>query len=111
MAERGPQDPIAAAQEPGGVPRRRAEDRWPTDGDPGDWRPRVTLADTPRGYSRELEKLEISLLLEGIFTRYGFDFRSYAYTSLKRRLWKRILAEGLSTVSQLQARVLHDAEV
>ncbi|HET6231760.1 MAG TPA: protein-glutamate O-methyltransferase CheR [Longimicrobiaceae bacterium] len=69
----------------------------------------VTLPDTPDSYAKDLEKLEIELLLEGVFRHYGFDFRSYAYTSLKRRLWKRIQAEGLRTVSALQERVLHDS--
>ena len=69
---------------------------------------RVQLADTPATYARDLEKIEVDLLLEGIFRHYGFDFRSYAYSSLKRRLWKRIQAEGLDTVSELQDRVLHD---
>ena len=50
------------------------------------------------------------LLLEGIFQQYGFDFRSYAYTSLKRRLWKRIQAEGLTSISGLQDLVLHHAD-
>ena len=36
--------------------------------------------------------------------------RSYAYSSIKRRLWKRIHAEGLQTISQLQDRVLHDRD-
>ena len=70
--------------------------------------PRVELADTPAAYARELERIEIDVLLEAIFRHYGFDFRSYAYSSLKRRLWKRIEAEGLRTVSQLQDLVLHD---
>jgi chemotaxis protein methyltransferase CheR len=56
----------------------------------------------------ELERVEIDLLLEGIFRRYGFDFREYAPASLKRRLWRRIHAEGLRSVSGLQERVLHD---
>jgi chemotaxis protein methyltransferase CheR len=68
------------------------------------------LPDTPDEYSTELEKIEIELLLEGIFRFYGFDFRAYAYTSLKRRVWKRIRGEGLETVSQLQQKVLHDRE-
>ncbi len=59
------------------------------------------------GYDPNLERIEIELLLEGIFRHYGFDFRSYAYASIRRRLWKRIEAEGLSTVSELQAQVLH----
>jgi chemotaxis protein methyltransferase CheR len=60
------------------------------------------------GYDPELERIEIELLLEGIYRNYGFDFRSYAYASIRRRLWKRIEAEGLTTVSGLQARVLHE---
>jgi chemotaxis protein methyltransferase CheR len=67
-------------------------------------------ADAPR-YDPELERVEIELLLEGIFRHYGFDFRSYAYASIRRRLWKRIEAEGLPTVSALQARVLHEPEL
>ena len=81
------------------------------DGDRLDLRERrdeVALPDTPDSYRRDVEKLEVELLMEGVFRQYGFDFRSYAYSSLKRRLWKRILAEGLATVSQLQDRVLHD---
>ncbi len=58
-------------------------------------------------YDPDLERIEIELLLEGIFRHYGFDFRSYAYASVRRRLWKRIEAEGLPTVSALQAEVLH----
>jgi chemotaxis protein methyltransferase CheR len=69
----------------------------------------VALADTPVNYSRELERLEIDLLLEGIFRHYGFDFRSYAFSSIKRRLWKRVAAEGVRSISELQHRVLHDA--
>jgi chemotaxis protein methyltransferase CheR len=56
----------------------------------------------------ELERIETDLLLEAIFRRYGFDFREYAPASLKRRLWRRIHAEGLTSVSGLQERVLHD---
>src|SRR5687767_14968588 len=68
----------------------------------------VALPDTPVDYSRDLERIEVDLLLEGIFRQYGFDFRSYAFSSLKRRLWKRVAAEGLQSISELQHRVLHD---
>lgn len=70
--------------------------------------PRVQLPDTPAAYDRELERIEVELLLEAVYRHYGFDFRSYAYSSLKRRVWKRIHQEGLSTVTQLADRVLHD---
>jgi chemotaxis protein methyltransferase CheR len=63
----------------------------------------------PTASRDELERIEIDLLLEGVFRRYGFDFREYAPASLKRRLWRRIHAEGLTSVSGLQERVLHDS--
>jgi chemotaxis protein methyltransferase CheR len=68
----------------------------------------MSLTTTPLNYNTDLERIEIELLLEGIFRHYGFDFRSYAYASIRRRLWKRIESEGLANVSQLQERVLHD---
>jgi chemotaxis protein methyltransferase CheR len=67
-----------------------------------------TLADTPAQYPAALERIEIELLMEAVHRHYGYDFRSYAYASLKRRLWKYIVEEGLSTISGLQQRVLHD---
>jgi chemotaxis protein methyltransferase CheR len=68
------------------------------------------LSDVPVDYPAELERIELELLLEGIFRRYGYDFRSYAYASLRRRVWKRIRAEQLESVSALQQRVLHEEE-
>lgn len=69
-----------------------------------------TMPGPPAGYGAELERTEIELLLEGVFRHYGFDFRSYAYASIRRRLWKRVEAEGLANLSELQARVLHDED-
>ena len=40
--------------------------------------------------ARPLEAIEIELLLEAIYRRYGYDFRDYAPASLKRRLWQRV---------------------
>src|SRR6266849_4914187 len=56
----------------------------------------------------ELEDLELRLLLEGVFRRYGFDFREYAPASLRRRVWRRVHAEGLGTISGLTEKLLHD---
>lgn len=57
---------------------------------------------------RELEDIEIQLLLEGIFQYYGFDFRGYSLASLKRRVWNTIREEQLGSISGLQEKVLHD---
>jgi len=56
----------------------------------------------------EIEKIEISLLLEGIYQRYGHDFRNYAYSSIKRRIQHRIEIDKLESISQLQHNVLYD---
>jgi chemotaxis protein methyltransferase CheR len=66
------------------------------------------LADAPERYPPDLERTEIELLLEGIHRHYGFDFRDYAFASLRRRLWKQMRAERITTVSRLQDLVLHD---
>jgi chemotaxis protein methyltransferase CheR len=58
--------------------------------------------------SDNAEAVETRLLLEGIFHRYGFDFRNYAYASLRRRIWHCVRSEGLPGISELQGRLLRD---
>lgn len=57
---------------------------------------------------KEIEKLEIELLLEAIFRRYGYDFRNYSYPSILRRVWHRIAAEKLTGIASLQEKVIRD---
>ena len=71
---------------------------------------RRSLDGPPVSYDADLERVEIELLLEGIYRHFGFDFRAYAYASIRRRLWKRVHAESLSSISELQALVLHDTD-
>lgn len=56
----------------------------------------------------EREKVEIELLLEALFRIYGYDFRNYAFASVRRRIWHRVHSERLQTVSGLTERVIHD---
>jgi chemotaxis protein methyltransferase CheR len=56
----------------------------------------------------DVDEIELALLLEGVYRRYGFDFREYAPASLRRRVWRRVHAEELSTISALQDKLLHD---
>jgi chemotaxis protein methyltransferase CheR len=65
---------------------------------------------TPEG-QLETETLELQLLLEGVYRKYGFDFREYAPASLKRRVWRRMQAERVGSITGLLERVLHDPEV
>jgi chemotaxis protein methyltransferase CheR len=66
------------------------------------------LSARPAQIDGGLEAVEIEMLLEAIFRHYGYDFREYALSSLRRRLWRRARDEGVSTISGLQERVLHD---
>ena len=56
-----------------------------------------------------VEDIEIGLLLEGVYRQYGYDFRDYSMSSLRRRVRHVVREEGLSTVSGLQEKVLHDS--
>ncbi len=67
-----------------------------------------SIAPDRLGDETERERVEIELLLEGIYRFYGFDFRAYAYASIRRRLLHRAREEGIATISGLQDRVLHD---
>lgn len=55
-----------------------------------------------------IEDIELPLLLEAIYRRYGYDFRDYAQASLRRRLHTFQRGEGLPSLSALQERLLHD---
>jgi chemotaxis protein methyltransferase CheR len=58
--------------------------------------------------SVDVEEVELDVLLEAIVRVYGYDFRNYARASLRRRLWRRVTAEGRSSLAGLLEAVLHD---
>jgi len=55
-----------------------------------------------------LERLEIELLLQGLYAWCGYDFRNYSYSSVRRRIWNRVHRENVSTITGLLDKVLHD---
>ncbi len=57
-----------------------------------------------------LADIEIRLLVEAIFLRYGHDFRDYAQASLRRRVMQAQQRMDASSISALQERVLHDPD-
>ncbi|MEH7378238.1 CheR family methyltransferase [Neobacillus drentensis] len=59
----------------------------------------------------EIEEIELQLLLEGIYRYYGFDFRNYSLPFLKRRIWNRMRAEKVSSISGLQESVFQNPHV
>jgi len=56
------------------------------------------------------ELIEIDLLLEAIFRRYGYDFRSYARASIERRIRQFLSSSGCLSVSEMIPKLLHDQE-
>jgi chemotaxis protein methyltransferase CheR len=56
----------------------------------------------------ENERLEIRLLLEAIFLKYGYDFRDYSGAHTKRRLENRLGLSGLANFGEMQHRLIND---
>lgn len=66
---------------------------------------------TPMCTERDaIEDVEIELLLEGIYQRYGYDFRNYVRTHVKRRIQNRLQLCNLNSISELQHHVLYDPD-
>ncbi|MDZ8187484.1 MAG: protein-glutamate O-methyltransferase CheR [Nostoc sp. ChiSLP02] len=55
-----------------------------------------------------LDDIEIYLLLEGVYQYYGYDFRNYALSSIKRRILSFMYLEELPNISALQEKLLHN---
>lgn len=55
------------------------------------------------------EDIEVELFLEAIWRQYGYDFRNYARSSLRRRLSQIVSKLNSPSLSHLQYRVLRDA--
>lgn len=57
------------------------------------------------------EEVELDLIVEAIYRRWHYDFRSYAEASLRRRLAGAMRRFGCPTLSALQGRLLREPAV
>lgn len=57
---------------------------------------------------QSVEEIELQLLLEAIYRHYGFDFRNYALSSLRRRVRDFLRLQHVESISLLQDRILRD---
>ncbi|QHS09568.1 protein-glutamate O-methyltransferase CheR [Sinimarinibacterium sp. NLF-5-8] len=57
-----------------------------------------------------IEEVEISLLIEALHQRHGYDFSQYAPASFKRRVRALQMHWHLPTISQVTERALHDPD-
>jgi chemotaxis protein methyltransferase CheR len=60
---------------------------------------------------KQIQDIELKLLLEAIFQAHGFDFRDYALSSLKRRILSFMNDENIRNFSALQHEVLRSPAV
>ena len=51
---------------------------------------------------------EISLLLEAVNRKYGYDFRQYSQAHIRRRIMNRMAFSGFEDFSKLQFKILND---
>ncbi|WP_276504865.1 CheR family methyltransferase [Terrimonas pollutisoli] len=58
--------------------------------------------------AKSTNEIEISLLLEAVFQKYGYDFRQYSEAHIRRRIMNRMLLSGLKNIPEVQFRILHD---
>lgn len=63
-----------------------------------------------RNLKTENENIEIKVLLEAIYLKYGYDFRNYSKASIKRRILHRLSLSGLKTISEMQHKILYDKQ-
>jgi chemotaxis protein methyltransferase CheR len=55
--------------------------------------------------------LEVALLLEALYQRFGHDFRAYDQPAVQRKLRALMATRALATISGLQEQLLHEAGV
>ncbi|MBB5189363.1 chemotaxis protein methyltransferase CheR [Silvimonas terrae] len=67
-------------------------------------------AEPPVTYAAADFDIELRLLIEAIYLKYSYDFRNYSPASMKRRVAHALQQFDCQTVSQLQHRVIHDAD-
>ena len=58
----------------------------------------------------DTQDVELNLLLQALYLKYGYDFRNYSKAHLKRRVNQRLKLSGLNTISELQNKVLWDKD-
>lgn len=56
----------------------------------------------------EIEDLEVDLLLEAVYRRWGYDFRSYSRASISRRLRDFAAESGHANISELISHIIRD---
>ncbi len=57
---------------------------------------------------KDTEDIEIQLFLEGMYLKYGYDFRDYSRRHIKRRIKNLIALNSFNSISEMQYQMLID---
>ena len=60
--------------------------------------------------SEDTSDSEITLLLEAVYQKYGYDFREYSEAHIRRRVMNRMMLDQIDGIAQLQLKALNDHE-
>ena len=56
----------------------------------------------------KIENIELQLLLEAIYLKYGYDYRNYSRASIKRRVAHRMMLSNMPNLAAMQHKLLYD---
>ncbi|MBN1199292.1 MAG: protein-glutamate O-methyltransferase CheR [Bacteroidales bacterium] len=56
----------------------------------------------------ENQDVEIKLLIEALYLKYGYDFRNYSQAHLKRRILNRFQISGLNSITEMTYKAIYD---
>jgi chemotaxis protein methyltransferase CheR len=56
------------------------------------------------------ELIELKLLQDAIFMKYGYDFRNYRKSHFRRRIQHRMTLDGITSIAQIQHNVLYNVQ-
>ena len=59
----------------------------------------------------EIENIELKLLIKAIYLRYGYDFKNYTKSHLKRRILRRVKLDNLKNIMELTEKILYDRDM
>ncbi|MCK9219214.1 MAG: protein-glutamate O-methyltransferase CheR [Bacteroidales bacterium] len=58
----------------------------------------------------ENQDIEVRLVIEAIYQKYGYDFRNYSQAHVKRRILNRLNASGMTSLSEMIHEVLYNSK-
>ena len=57
------------------------------------------------------ELIELKLLQEAIYLKYGYDFRDYHKSHFRRRVQNRMVIESMNSIAELQHHILYEPDL